>query len=145
MPLRLSVKPVEQTITLESDPSGETFVVVRQATTGDVVKIGNAFGDQTQIFDDEMGNTLKIQKKWNLAELQRMRAYLTIIGCNIEDEDGSPWFKFRETRDGFAPGPQDAFFKAWDKLPPEISDDLYQAVIMVNPQWNPLLEDEEGE
>lgn len=145
MALRLSTKPTEETITLSADPSGETFVVIRQATTGDMVKIGNAFGDQTQIFDDDRTNSLKIQKKWNPAELQRMRAYLTIVGCNIEDDNGNPWFKFRDGANGPLPGDQGLFFKAWDRLPPNISQELYEAVLSVNPQWNPLLEDEEGE
>jgi len=139
MPIKLSVKPIEETFKLmEADPTGETFVTIRQATTGDSIKLSNLFSDQTQIWDDPTGGTVKIQKKWNLEELKRYRASLTVIDCNIENEDGTLWFPFVEGKTIL----QGQFFKAWDSLPPEIADEIYECVQRINPEWNPYAEGE---
>lgn len=144
MPKAITMKPaIKEIQLLELDESGETTVTIRQATAGDMRKLGDLFSDQTQIWDDPEGNTVKIQKKWNLEELKRMRAYVTMVGCNIINEDtGGEWFTFRTGPNGAAPGNQSLFFSAWDALPPEVAQEIYEAVLVVNTQWDPAYQGE---
>ena len=137
MPYEMSMKQLVNTVSLvEIDPSGETTATVRQATTGDMIAIGNTFGEQTQIFDDG-DETIKIKKKWNPDELKRYRCWRCLIGCNIVNkETQEPWFTFREGNHGSEPGVQAAFFKAWDSAVPAVTEALHNAVLTVNPQWN---------
>lgn len=125
---------------LKSDPTGETVVTLRQATAGDEIRIGNLFSEQTQIWDDEEVGRVQLKRKWNFQERKRFIAYLTLVGCNIEVEDergeAAPLFRFK---DGSKPGlamSQADFFKAWDNLPQEVADEIYECILEMNPQWD---------
>lgn len=146
MPKVLSMKPTVKTFRLTRlDPSGETTVTIRQATAGDVKRVGDLFSEQTQIFDDGDGTSIKIQKKFNYAELNRYRAYLTLADCNIQREvetsDGKivteDWFKFVERNGVRRIQSEGDFYQAWDALPQEVVEEIVDYVLDVNPMWDP--------
>lgn len=139
--MRIAIKPVIQDFELDfrvpDEPDARCHVAIRQARTGEQVRIGNLFADQTQIWDDESFGTVQLKRKWNPEELKQFRAYLTLVGCDLEDEDGSPIFQFRETKNGPELSmSQNSFYAAWGKLPAELTDEIHRKILKVNPQWD---------
>jgi len=137
MPASVSMKPILDTFPLEQlDSTGETTVTVRQATTGDVRKIGDLFGKQTQIFNTEEEGQIKIEKDWNFDTLKCYRAFLTITDCNIVDEATQlPVFKFVERSGLSRPVSETAFNAAWDALHYDVTEEIYERVLDMNPMW----------
>lgn len=134
---RLSIRPITRTFALTTVEDGGN-VTIRQARTGDLVKLGDLFAEQTQIWDTEDGDTIKLQKKWNPEELKRERARVTITGCDLVWDDDSPIFRFREGKNGPELAmSQVEFNTAWGALPPEVSQEIYEAVVEMNPSFNP--------
>lgn len=138
--MRLPTKPVLRTFKLVVFGfEGEAEITVRQATTGDVRQRADLFSQQSFVLGSSMP---ELRQRWNLAELQRYDAYLTLAGCTIVDEDGNPWFEFKDTPSGPRPVDQNKFYRAWDALPPEISSAIYEFILEVNPMFSGRDEDE---
>lgn len=142
--MKISLKPTAQTFKLSIDPEGQATVTVRQARTGDLVRLGNLFSEQTQIWDDEQLGKVMLQRKWNPEELMRERAFCTLVGIDLEDEEtGEPIFRFREGKNGPELAmTRNAFCRAWDALPVELTQEIYNNVLEVNPQWDPARQGE---
>lgn len=137
MPLKIASYPTTKDFKLlKSDPSGETFVTVRQATAGDEIRISNLFAEQTQIWDDAEVGRVQLKRKWNFDERKRFIAYLTMVGCNIETEEGEPLFRFTGGPNPRLNMSQADFFKAWDMLPQNVADEIYDCILQLNPQWD---------
>jgi len=139
--MRLNLKPLVKDFELDYrsdiDPDARATVSIRQASTGEQLRIAGLFSEQTQIWDDAEIGTVQLKRKWNPHELHRFRAYLTMAGCDIEDDDGDPLFKFRNTKSGAELAMSQAQFNAaWDALPPELTQEIHQKVLEVNPQWD---------
>jgi len=135
--MKISMKPDTQQFKLGFDPSGEATVTIRQARTGDVIKLGDLFSDQTRTWDDDAGEMVKLTQKWNPAELKRERAFLTIVGLDLEDENGNPIFNFKEddTYGASLNMSRLKFIKVWDALPAEYTEEIHNWIVQVNPQW----------
>lgn len=136
--MAISLKPITQRFDLTSDP-GST-VTFRQARTGDLVHLGNLFAEQTHEWTEEDLGVVRMKRKWNPEELKRERVFVTLSGCDIEDEEtGQPIFQFKETKsygDELAMTPKQ-FYRVWGALPPAITDEIYALCLAVNPQFDP--------
>ncbi len=144
MPVSLK-PPIEETIYLdlpeEVDSVGEkTYVVIKQATQGDVERIGALTEDASRIYRE--GET-ELRQKWNAQVEKRLQVYLTLIGCNIETSESTPekpvyLFKFRSTNNKSGLAMTEAeFAKAWNALPETWATAIHNAVLKVNKSWNP--------
>lgn len=134
---RISLVPTSREFKLKfgDDPFA---VSIRQARTGDAVQLGNLFSETTRVWDDADFGPIQLKQKWNQMELQRMRAYLTMVACDLEDENGDPLFLFRTGKHGPETSMgRDAFNQVWDSLPQELTDMIHECVIKANPQWGP--------
>lgn len=148
MPLKLSV-PLEKTFTLDiSDEiygnDGEpTKVTIRQATQGAVEKRSFIYSEVTNIVSQasQLSAEMQLRQKWSLEELKRTEAYLTMVGCDVLDADGTTLFKFKTVGDRLQINMSEREFKvAWNKLDPIIAAEIHSKVLEVNPDWGGPLE-----
>jgi len=136
MAIKIESKPVEIEHFLKSDPDGQAKVTVRQATTGDQIRLASLFQNQRQVWNDAVIGEVAIEKKFNYPELKRMRAFLTITSIvGVTDSVGRELFEFSETVPRRFKSEQH-FNEVWNMLPAELSEEIYQAVLMANPQWS---------
>jgi hypothetical protein len=147
MAVRLPV-PEEKTVLLnlpiEQDPEQQASVKVRQATVGEQEALAELGATETRVFDQTTGRMTEIRARYNLLEIRRKQAYLTLVDCNLSNVDGSPLFPFKIAADGRmrVDLSEADFSKRWGLLPPEWAAKIVEAVFEANPQWNP---DRQGE
>lgn len=137
--MKVQRKPVTKDFKLESDPDGEAVITVRQSSTGDTIRRAELFSETTRIIDDDQLGQVQLKQKWNIHEQRRFEAFLTLVQVNgIEDEDGNPVFKTRDTKDGPRLAMNErSFNEAWGLLPDEVAIEIHNLVLEVNPHWNP--------
>lgn len=133
--MRLSMKPQTKTYVLGFDPMGEATVTIRQATNGDNTRRFE-LTEKQQWSRDNDGSALTVI--WNPGKIARLDAYLTLVGADLEDEDGNPLFQFQRYKDGsqYLAMSQDAFNKVWDALPSELAAEIHEHILDCNPQWD---------
>lgn len=134
MPLKIESKPITKEFRLKADPSGETFVIIRQATVGDNQRRYNLLANVTFVMmSEENGGDREIKQRINFFEQMRLDAFLTLGDCNIMSSEDEGLFKFHKgkVRD------QREFEAAWDSLPPAWAEEIHKYVLSVNPDWDP--------
>lgn len=148
MPVKL-VAPIEKEFVLErsdllygveSDP---TKVTVRQATQEQNEKRSMIHSEVTQIINQKSSLTdeLQFRQRWSIEELKRIECQLTMISCNILDENGKDLFKFRTNNGRQELDMSDNEFKrAWGKLPTDVAQEIHEKVLEVNLSWGGPLE-----
>lgn len=142
--MKIKLKPITKTFELDFDfgevldeNAAKPTVTIRQVKTGDIVRLGDLFSEQTQIWDDAQYGQVKLQRKWNPEELKRERAFCTLVGADLEDENGNPVFKFKSDANGPALSmSRNDFFRAWDSLPYELTNEIYGYIVDVNEIWD---------
>lgn len=148
MPLKL-IAPLEQEFELEvSDrkygtDGSPTKITVRQATQAQNEKRELIYAEVTQVFAKNGGKTPDVQFKqmWSQERLKRMECFLSMVSCNIEDEDGTGLFIFKKIGDKQYLDMTDIEFeKAWGRLPPDVAQEIHNKVLLVNLQWAGPLE-----
>lgn len=141
--MRLSKKPVEKVFTVESD-LGKFSITIRQARVGDDLKRAELMATSSLVITDQL-LAQEIKQTLNPEEVRRYEIYLTLVDCDIEDEDSDgnvkPWFNFIGKR----LASQAEFESAYNALPSSIARAIHEKVREVNPQWNNVGEQEEGE
>jgi hypothetical protein len=135
--MKISRKPIIQDFKLLCDEDEQAMVTIRQSRTGDTIRRAELFSETTRVWDDDQFGRVEFKQKWNGYEQRRMEAYLTVIGViGINDEMGNPMFKSVETPDGpRLDMSMNDFFKAWDLLPDNVTKEIHDYVIQVNPHW----------
>lgn len=138
-------KPVVKTIQLlELDKSGDTFVIIRQATQGDFAILQEFNAETRTVVNPITGQGEQI-RRYNGYGMAAERVYRCLVGCNMqkhinpEDETAGTVdvFKFNVDRDGKPTrGDYTEFMTAWNGLTIEESSAIYEALLDVNPQWN---------
>lgn len=137
--MKLKIKPITQQFNLEYDVEGQSTVTIRQVKAGDLVRLGDLFAEQTQIWDDEDLGAIQLKRKWNAEELKQERAYCSLVGLDLTvEETGEPWFKFKEGRNGPELAMTRAeFIERWGLLDAELANEIYGYVVKVNPVFDP--------
>lgn len=136
-------RPIEKEFILERTdakfgvPSdAPTKVTIRQATTGDNEKRDaflSSFERSYEKADGEKNGMMRVKQFVNYAQLRRLEVKLCLAACNILNEDGSPLFQFVNGR-----VVETTFDAAWDSLPPETAEEIYELVLQMNPTWSPF-------
>jgi hypothetical protein len=115
MPLKLT-SPIIETFFLEKtdekygDGGDPTFVVVKQARTGEDAARDRVYSEVTRVFDTDVAMQLK--QNWTMAELARREVFLTMVDCNIQKDNGKPLFKFSPDHQGLSMSEAD-FNETW--------------------------------
>ena len=149
MPGPIIKQPLQKKVQLDSvpsdlDPDRTMFVVVRQATQREVEEREELFATTTQKFTAGT-SAFEVEQRYSYAEQKRKETYLTLADCNIVIEDDSeksgarPLFTFAKRKDGkmAVAMSEDEFELAWGLLPAVIADAIHDAVLQINPQWDP--------
>lgn len=132
--MKLQMKPLSQSYKLEFDPEGNSTVGVRQATSGDELRLASLSENQGWRDSDRGGRVLELT--WNPRVRERLQAFMTLTHADLEGEDDKPIFRFKDGKNG----PEIAmteheFNKAWDSLPTKLVDEISEHVLDCNPQW----------
>jgi len=145
MPLQLSA-PLEKDFTLDKSDAlfgndGEpTRITVRQATQAQHERRSRLWEELTQevIGDYSNPDAVRLIQRISVPEIHRIEAFLTLVGCNILDDDGEPLFKVKSIKGRqYLDMNEREFTKAWGKLPPEVAREIHEKVVEVNPTWGP--------
>ena len=133
-------KPLEKKVALAHNP--EDWVVIRQATQGDVEALADYTSETRRVLRDD--DSLELVNRFSYPERQRQEAFRVLAGSSIfiEDESGEdgqrPLFEFKTkggvTRTSMT---EEEFTAAWGLLPGELAQDIHEAILDVNPQWDP--------
>lgn len=139
MALRLN-PPVEKTFLLEETnknyESEGTSVTIRQASQGQFEKRQDLFAEMTSKFTNDPG-LVEVVQRFSIPELHRIEAYLTLVDCNIEDEDGGLLFRISKDNKGhsYLNMTEKEFERAWAKLPVDVAAEIHEKVLEMNPTW----------
>lgn len=144
MPIRLKT-PLQETFILsktdkefgcEGDP---TTVTIRQCRQGEHEMRDTIFMRATQVWKSSATSLgidepeLRVKQDWSFSMLRRMEARLTMCACNIVDEEDHDLFRFK---DGKLDMSENEFNRAWAKLPIITANEISEAVLRVNKDWN---------
>jgi hypothetical protein len=136
MPKKVA-KPVDQICPLMKwDSEGGTTVTIRQATQGIVDRLENFRTSNNEYqWDDKAQGKTTMKTNRGSAEIRRLQVRETMVACNLVDEEtDKPHFTtfiFKTDAD------VKAWDEAWDALPTELAQEIWEKVLDVNPQWKP--------
>lgn len=142
MPLTLKSPTVEEIRLIEADPTGDTFVRIRQATMREDIQRSAMWATASRIVRDKVAaSEYELKQTINTPLVQLREAWLTMVGCNIQREDGTGLFRFRKDSAGHEVPDmtEDQFQDAWETLPQPVAEEIHRAVLAVNPNWNSLV------
>jgi hypothetical protein len=111
---------------VEGDPS---FVMIRQGLEGDREMRDREYNDFIREY--QPSGSVTVKQTVSMGGVLRLEVKLTMVDCNLTDEDGKPFFTFRDGK-----VTEESFKKGWDRLPPEVADEIIAAVKKVNPAWD---------
>jgi len=143
MPLKLAA-PIEQEFTLDRSDElygtdGEpTRITVRQATQAQNEKRSRVFSEVQRVMKARTeDDSFTLQSNWSNEELKRTEAFLTLVDCNLLDENDKSLFKFKKDKSGkqYLDMSNYEFAEAWGKLPPVIANEIHEKVVEVNLTW----------
>ena len=137
MPLQLKAPIVETYPLMKSDDTGETYVVIRQATRQENEQRASQFADATFEWQDDL---VRGHQTLNPLTMEAFEVFLTMADCNIIGKDGSPLFKFKDEDGGKRSfdGSFAEFQKRFGQLPDSVADEIHDKVYAHNPQWDEL-------
>lgn len=140
MPLKLSPSIVETFALTEVDEKYETegtSVTIKQAAMYEHERRSGLYAEMVSRVAQD-GTTMEVVSRFSQPELHRIECMLTLVDCNIQDEDGEPLFKFTGKGADRRVSDETAFFKAWGKLPTFVADAIHDRVLKVNVGWGRL-------
>lgn len=137
MAITIKHKPIYQTYQLEWEEETAPITVF-QADEGANRRRSELFSSSDRIFDQDDRDAVIVRTTYNAREVKRMEAYQTLGECELFRENGTPYFKTRDTGTGarvrFGMSERE-FNEAWDALPSPITDQLSTFVRTLNSTW----------
>lgn len=138
MPIQIKAPIIREFVLSKSDKAfgneGEsTRVTIRQATQAAHERRSTLFSQITREWSDG-SDGIRLTQHFSMEELKRLEVFLTLAGCNIEDEDGKPLFSF--SPEGYLRD-EGKFNRAWGLLPPLVAQEIHECVQVVNIDWRP--------
>ena len=142
MPAR--IKPLLKTFPLpktdalygNDNPDDPTTVTIKQADQGTASLRAaelNDFDIERTIQDE--GSSAVAKKRISFSVIRKIEVCNTVVGCNLQDADGNPFFKFLPNESG--PVSQEAFWKRWNSLDPVVAEEIYGHILEMNATWDP--------
>lgn len=137
MPVKIR-KPFIETFVLEKtdkefqNDGPPTVIKVRLATNGDEEQRNSLWALTERKVNQDA--TISVVTRLGMTDLHREEVWLTLSECNIENEDGSSLFDFKDGR----LTDKMQFEKAWGRLDPIMAEEIIEKVHEHNKQWGPL-------
>lgn len=117
----------------EKDPDPEakkpTMVTIIQASTGAIAIRDDLFAVFKRAYKTD--GTVEVTQRLSFNDITMKEVFLTMTGCNIRGLKDGFLFKFENGR--LVDEPE--FKKAWAHLPPEVSGEIHEKVLEMNPVW----------
>jgi len=137
----ITVQRVNLNLSTEEDPEQDTWVEVRQATQKEQELRDSLYAEQSRVYR-EGDAAFEIKSRYSYQEQKRMEVFLTLAGSNIcyESKPGElkPLFVFKTVNGKMSlTANEEQFKEIWGQLPASVADAIHDAVLEVNPQWNP--------
>lgn len=134
----LKTFPLPQTDVIYSNdnPEEPTTVTIKQADQGTASLRAaelNDFDIERTIQDE--GSSAIAKKRISFSVIKKIEVTNTIVGCNLQDADGNPYFKFLPGNGG--PISKEAFWNRWNSLDPIVANEIYGCILEMNPSWDP--------
>lgn len=131
----------EKRFPLQTDPEGNAFIIVAQASFGESRRLADLTATQRQLIQNSAkGERMAIEQDFNYLEERAHMIYLTAreIG-GIQDENGQELFEFVEDKKlgRRRPASLSNFMAAIDILPEDVVNEMHHHVLSMNPQWLP--------
>lgn len=148
--MKINSLPLMKTYKLENDPDGVATIVVRQATEGETIERNEMFTKQSRSYEDtDSGEIVRFEQHYNIRKVRRKEAYLTLASVTgITNEKNKELFKSVNGPDGprIKSGmTEEQFNAAFDMLPTSVANEIYQKVLLVNPDWGVSTSNEDDE
>jgi len=131
------ISTIEETFSLDKtdaeyglDP-GSTHVRIRQASQSANERIEALYNLVETRYNDLEPSLRIVQQKFSITALHRTEAFLTMVSCDVEDEDGKLLFDDKTLKN------EELFKQAWGKLPPLVCNEIIECIFKVNVSWNP--------
>jgi hypothetical protein len=145
--LKIQMKPVKQGFKLICDEDKIAEVTINQAREGEHLERQDMFSRVTRVYEDPTlrglgigDGKLRLQVEQNTRRLRRKEAYLTLSSITgIVDDEGSELFRAGDGTDGIwikSAMTEDEFNLAWAMLPREVTEEIAEYVLDVNPDWD---------
>jgi len=134
---RFELEETDAKYGIEGDPS---YVTIRQATQEQNEIRQQMFADFNRVFDFDEDSKVELRETRNFLMLARLETYLTMVDCNILDENNNALFRFKKDgANSVLDMTELEFKKAYGRLPGEIAGEIHRKVREVNISWsNPL-------
>ena len=151
MPLKL-ISPLYETFELKKTDEkygseGEaSFVVIKQAAQHEHERRQQLFATLERKFSEIDPNQFSLVQTLSSEELKRTEVWLTMVECNIQDQEGKNLFPSKKDKAGHSTlnMTQEAFNRNWGLLPPDVCLEIHGFVQEVNKVWaGPLEKDEQ--
>lgn len=119
---------------VEGEPS---YVIIRQARQGQHESRQRLFSTLERKYKVETPDEFSLVSSWSIEELRAEEVWLTLCESNLEDADGKPLFPSKMDRDGnpTLSMSKQAFMSAWGQLYADVSQEIHEKVLEVNPLW----------
>ena len=146
MPLKLSA-PLYETFRLErsdekyGDGGEPTTVRIKQAAQHEHEQRQQLFSILRREYENKNPDTVTLVQVLSLEELKRLEVKLTLVECNIQDENGKELFKFTKSDRPRIDMTDTQFANAWGTLPPDVANEIHEKVLEVNVQWSGMGEE----
>lgn len=113
------------------DPQGDDTVWIRQARQGEQLARSQLWSDvAVETVNGKQRQIYKTQTEFRKA----LECWLAFSDCNLEMAGTGRLFQ-----KGMG---EEAFHKAFAKLPPELAEEWHRLVLEINPHWDPDREEE---
>lgn len=141
MPFKL-VAPIEKKFDLERTDANHkntgdpTFITIKQAAQEEAEQRSQVLSEVTRVVENsKANNVIKVSQNWSMELLKKWEVYLTLVDCNIRNEDDTPLYKFLTKGRGLDMT-MDQFSKAWGRMFPDVCDEIHEKVLEVNLDWS---------
>lgn len=127
--------PLEKTDKKYAVPKKEaTIVAIRQARQGDFERRNDLYSEYKRTYED---GKMIVSQRISFDDVRRMEVFLTLAACNIIDDETdpdnpTPLFEFTNGR----LTDENKFRKAWDRLFPDVAEEISEKVLEMNPLWS---------
>jgi hypothetical protein len=119
------------------DPNGDSYVQFQRPSRFEAEQIATMQARSELVFNDEAQGEVRQRDRVAIAVLQSEMVALTLVECNIPDEDGnllfSPGKSCRRPPKRITARQKDAFYEAWHRC----DDDLCEEIIEKLKEFHP--------
>lgn len=137
----MKLSTVTKDFDLKNDPDGEAKITVKQANFGASAEREELSARIRWVTTGEIAGEMAAEQHRNFMKVWVKELYFTLMAASgFMNEDNEELFKFRNKPNSlgiYLDMSETQFWNAVASLPYEIVEEMHDAVLNVNPQWDP--------